>query len=288
MDDLIFLPNSESPWLGRIVGAARPGGIDLYNVDGERLAQVSGPRLANLAAVENFQLRGASFPLILGNDREGGLHAYVLLAETNQLVDAPLAPVTIEGGVSGLCLKEIGIGYVDYVLLSGDDRGHIVRIRDTGEDQISQEVRTSFALPFPARNCQVLNSAIYISGPTGGVTRLTESGEVAAQSEAFSIADLLAVELQGRPVVITSVTDTPLLTVYNAEDLSELSSLRTVDGLNAPMVSQAGAVAVTATSFGGTAYASGLVAIFDEGDKRIKLISREALSRAIIGTQLEG
>ena len=53
-----------------------------------------------------------------------------------------------------------------------------------------------------------------------------------------------------------------------------------VDGLSTPGIGQAGAISVTDQTYGFTAYSQGMLAVFDRSDERVKVISREAFTRA--------
>ena len=61
-----------------------------------------------------------------------------------------------------------------------------------------------------------------------------------------------------------------------------------------PGIGRPGAIAVSPADYGFTAYSNGMLSIFDQADQRVKVISRDAFSRAVItgsnpvGTQTDG
>lgn len=276
-----FVPNAETPWAGLVVAAPLDGGLDIYNVDGEALERVTGPRLNSLAVSPGFALRGESLPLIVGVDGASGtVRGYVLVRSEPTAIEAPLAPIEPEGGASAVCFIEEAPGHLDIAVLGREARVTTWRIRDTGGDLIGAEQTGSFALPAPARTCASFQDELYVAGPTLSVTRINAAGAVEARG-APSAQSLSAGILLGRPVVIAAGGTTGGLAVLDGRDLSVLQNLQIVDGMSTPGVEDPAFVAMTTESYGGTAYQSGIVAVVDGTDDRIRFIARETFARAL-------
>ena len=276
-----FVPNADTPWAGLIVSAPLDGGLDIFNVDGEALERVTGPRLNSLAVSPGFALRGESLPLIVGVETAtGAVRGYVLLRSEPTAVEAPLAPIEPEGGASAVCFIEEAPGHLDIAVLGREARVTTWRIRDTGGDLIGAEQTGSYALPAPARTCASFQDELYVAGPTLSVTRISPSGMSEARGVP-SAEGLTAGLLLGRPVVIAAGGTTGGLAILDGRDLSLLQNIRIVDGMSTPGVEQAVSVTMSTESYGGTAYQSGIVAVVDGADNRIRFIARETFARAL-------
>jgi len=280
--DLVFLPNEEAPWQGLIAASLNQGGYDIYDLDGEIVMAAAGPRLRSIAAAPSFALRGTSFPLLFGVDSEGALRAQVLIRDPGELIEIGLGEESLSGAVAGVCRYETGIGYVDLAVLGEDDRAEIWRIEDVGEDNLSATLQGALTLPFPARACASAGGDLIVGGPTGGLARVTVDGEVLAETSGYAVGDVFYAELLGRPVAAIPAPEAGQLVVFDAETLDRLSAIAFEGGLNAPGIEEPGGLAETEANFGGSPFAGGIVAVFDEADGRIKLVSREVVTRAVV------
>ncbi len=277
---LAFLPRADAPSLGAILAAPRQGGLDLFDADGLRRGELAGPRLSGLAAAPGFQLRGESLPLVFGTAADGsGLFGYAVLLDEFEAFDLPLANSGSADGISGLCLMEEGIGYVDLVILNTGATAEVWRVSDNGNEAMSVEALSQFALPAPARACTTLDGSIFTLSPASGIARLDREGNVTAELNVAG-ADLAAGEFNGTPLIIVTDGATGQLEAFNASDLMPAAEFTVVDGLSTPGIGQAGAISVTDQTYGFTAYSQGMLAVFDRSDERVKVISREAFTRA--------
>ncbi|MCW5723530.1 MAG: hypothetical protein KIS81_01070 [Maricaulaceae bacterium] len=275
---LAFLPDAEIPWRGFIVSAPQDGGVDLFDTEGELRARLAGPRLSGLAAAPGFELRGQALPLVFGADpREGVVNAYVVVRDRAEIVQAPLAPMALADGAFGLCLVREGVGYIEIAVLGRGASAEIWRIRDDGGDLISTQRVSSLDLPAPARACAAADDALIVSGPGSGIARIAPDGRRArALDDATHVA---AGDFLGRRLVLASGGG-GIVRAYDATDLSFVAETRVVDGLSTPGVARPGAIAVSRADFGFTAYSTGLVALYDEEDGRVKVVARDVYARA--------
>lgn len=279
---LAFLPSEDEPWTGLIAAALVDGGFDVFNIDGLRVLSASGPQLTALAAVADFPLRGEAFPLVFGADLDGRLRAYAIIRAAEDVAELPLEGDGTDDAVAAACLFDIGIGYFDLALLGEDAQARIVRVRDAGGVGLEVREREAFTLPFRARNCAGANGALLVASPTAGLARVSVDGQTLAIAAGRSVNDVTYTELLGRPVAVTVSADTGRMEIFDASTLELITQVVLNDGINAPAFQSPAALAVTDSNFGGMAFSSGLVAVYDRGDDRVKLVAREVIGRAIL------
>ena len=277
-----FLPDAEAPWTGLVATALVSGGLDIFNIDGLRIMSSSGPQLTTLAAVPSFPLRGESFPLLFGADMDGRLRAYAIVRAAEEVVELPLEGPGARGDVVAACYYDAGIGYFDLALLAEDDSARIVRVRDAGGDGLEVANLATLDLPFPARNCAGAEDGLLVSAPNTGIARISTAGETQAFEAGLRVDDVAYTELLGRPVAVTVASSSGRISVFDAATLEPLADLVLNDGLNAPGFQAPSSLAISEQNFGGMAFSTGVVAIYDRGDDRVKLVAREVISRAVI------
>lgn len=282
---LTFLPNADAASLGLIVGTPRDGGLDLYDADGALRRQHSGPRLTGLAAAPGFQLRGEALPLIFSASAENDtVQGYAVVADDFRILDLPLAEIQPADGISGLCLYREGAGFVDLAILGDGPTAEIWRVRDSGGATLDVESRLQFSLPAPARSCVADNGDLYVTSPSGGIARIDGEGNLLLERSMVA-ADIAVGLINGASLVLVSDASGETLQAFTAADFEPYAEIRVVDGLSTPGISEPGAIAITDQSYGFTAYSNGMIAAYDRGDGRIKVISRESFSRALLPTE---
>ncbi|MHA6288526.1 hypothetical protein [Maricaulis sp. CAU 1757] len=279
---LAFLPDPNAPSLGYVVSATRQGGLDLFDLDGALKTRQAGERLSGLATAPAFQLRGENLPLIFGAAPDSGrLVGYGVVRSQDQVVEIPLQTLEPVDGLAGLCLLREGTGFVELVILGTGARAEIWRVRDSGEDVLSVEHLRDFPLPAPARQCASFDDDIYTTSPGGGLTRLSSDGAVLAEAS-FAASGLTVDEYGGTRLVLATNGNDPLVQAFTARDLEPRDTIDIIDGLSTRGVGQPAAIASTGADYGFTAYSGGLLAVFDAEDQRIKVVSRDAFTRAML------
>lgn len=281
-ESLIFLPNDDAPWTGLLASSLTGGGFDVYNIDGETIISAAGPELRGLAGVSNFALRGETFPLLFGIDDMGALRGFVIVRETREVIELPLESEAALSTAAGVCLFSQGIGYVELAVLGEDAEARIVRVRDAGGAGLSVEERAARTLPFPARSCAAAEDDLLVAGPTAGLARVTPESAQSAFAAGLSVADVSYTELLGRPVALIASAQTGLVSVYDARSLDLIVDVQFEDGLSAPAFERPTALAVTEANYGGMAFSSGIMAVYDAADSSVKLVAREVLSRTVV------
>jgi len=280
-----FIPNPNSASLGLIVSAPRDGGLDLFNADGEILNRHAGLQLSGIATAPGFQLRGESLPLVFGASSEADeIHGYAIVVDRSEILELPLADITPVDGIAGLCLLREGVGFVDLAILNSGASAEIWRVRDAGEETLSVEQISHFDLPSPARQCAADNGDLIVASPANGLVRVDTAGQV--QSSRILAASGVAVgDFNGTRLVLVTNGSDESIEAFKTDDLEPFASIDVVDGLSTPGIGHPGAVAITDQSYGYTAYSAGMLAIFDNDDQRIKVVSREAFSRSLMASE---
>ncbi|MCC5996908.1 MAG: hypothetical protein JJU18_11140 [Oceanicaulis sp.] len=278
--ELAFLPDSGAPGNGVLAAAGLQGGLAIFNVDGRELITASGPRLRGLAGVGGFPLRGETLPLVFGMDENGVLRGFAVVHAIEDVIELPLEG-DMPGG-SSLCLYGQGIGYIDLAILADGEEARIVRLIDAGGQGLQVRQEATIALPFPARSCARAGTDLLVAGPTAGVARVDDRGEVRARIDRLPGSNITYSELLGRPAALMVSPESGLMEVLDARTLDVIARVRFEAGLGAPGFDSPSALAMSDANFGGGAYANGIAAAYDRADGRIKLIAREVITRTAL------
>lgn len=282
---LTFLPTAESPWTGLVAASLRDGGFEIFNIEGRTLISTSGPQLNSIAGASDFALRGEVFPLLFGVDSTGALRGFAVLQQADDVAELPLEGDELIETASAVCTFGAGIGYVDLAILGENPEAVVVRVRDTGADGLTLTEQARLPLPFAARSCAAADGDLIVAGPTSGIARLDMEGETRAFAAGMGVSDIGYATLLGRPAVMAASSDTGRLNVFDARTLDKIADIETEDGLNAPAFDTPTALAITSASYGGMAFSSGLVAIYDRADSRVKIVAREVVARAVVSPE---
>lgn len=283
---LTFLPTAQSPWTGLVATALQDGGFDIFSVEGEPLISAAGPQLASVIGASDFALRGEVFPLLFGVDGAGSLRGFAVIRQAGDVVELPLEGETLIQDAAALCLYETAIGYVDIAVLGRGPEAIVVRVSDRGGDGLTLTEESRFPLPFAARSCAAVDDDLLIAAPAAGLARVTMDGETRAFAAGLTISDIGYTELLGRPAVLAASSNTGRIEVYDARSLELIADIGTEAGLNAPAFDSPAALAVTSESYGGMAFSSGLVAIYDRADSRVKIVAREVVAREVVAVSV--
>lgn len=281
-ESMVLLANEDSPWTGLLVTSLSGGGFDIYSTDGALLISASGPRLRGLAGVSSFALRGESFPLLFGVDETGALRGFAIIRETREVIELPLESEASLPEAASVCLFDEGIGYLSLAVLGTEPTAQILRVRDLGGNGLTLIDEGTRALPFPARSCAAMNDDLVVAGPTAGLAVVDESGDTLAYSQGLSVSDVVYTELLGRPTALTASAQTGLVSVYDALTLAEIATVEFGEGLSTAAFERPVALTLNDGNFGGMAFSTGLMAVYDASDSQVKLVAREVLTRTLV------
>jgi len=281
-DGMVLLTNPAAPWMGILATTLAGGGFDIYTVEGEQIISASGPRLRGLAGVASFPLRGESFPLLFGVDEQGSLRGFAVIVETREVIELPLESETPILEAASVCLFDEGIGYLSLAVLGQDSQAQILRVRDTGGAGLSLIDEGRRELPFQARSCAAMDDDLLVAGPTAGLAVVDAEGETLAYAQGLSVSDVVYTELLGRPTALTASAQTGLVTVYDAQTLEEIADVEFGNGLSTAAFERPVAITLNDGNFGGMAFSTGLLAVYDASDSQVKLVAREVLTRTLV------
>ncbi len=285
VEHLALLPDAEARGSGVVLAAIRGGGFDAFNDFGERVLETSGPALTSLSAVPAFDLRGTRLSLLFGSDADRALRGFLVLPGVAAIEDLPLDTSGITDPVEGVCLYRQGTGFVELALLHAGRRASIWRMMDSGADRLSLTRSSEIELPFTGERCAAADGDLIIASRTGGFARVGAGGEVRADRDGIAVENFAYVELYGRPVVLVSVPEQGVMAAFDARDFSDIANIEVREELSIPGLRQPGAVVASDAPFSGMGYANGLAAIYDRGDNRIKLVTRDVLARAVTASE---
>ena len=278
--ELAFLPNREAPWTGLLAASLTTGGFDVFNIDGLPVISASGPRLRALVGVSDFPLRGEMIPLLFGLDDDGALRSFAIIRQAGEVVELPLEG--FDAPAAGLCVFDEGIGFFDLALLGEDAEAHIVRVSDTGSSGLTVSDQFSVDLPFPARECAAVDEDLFVLDSNAGLARVSRQGGVEARQVEASGFDVAFTDLRGRPTVLTVSNQSGRITAHDANTLGVIADLETVAGINTSPFNAPVALTLTGANYGGMAYSTGLIAVYDRSDESVKLVAREVVARAVV------
>lgn len=281
VEHLALLPDADSRGSGVIMAAIRGGGFDAFNDFGERVLETSGPALTSLAAVPAFDLRGTRLALMFGSDADRALRGFLVLPGVTAVEELPLDTDGITDPLEGVCLYRQGTGFVELALLHAGRQASLWRMTDGGGERLSLTHSGDIALPFTAERCAAADGDLVIASTTGGLARVNTDGQVRADRDGISVENFAFVELYGRPVVLVSFAEQGVLGTFDARDFSEIANIEVREELSIPGLRQPGAIVVSDAPFSGMGFSNGLAAVYDRGDNRIKLVTRDVLARAV-------
>lgn len=281
VEHLALLPVADARDDGLIVAALRGGGFDAYNDFGERVFQAAGPALTSLVAVPVFEMRGTRLPLLFGSDSDRLLRGFIVLPGAEAIEPLPLDIASVSDPVESVCLYRQGTGFVELALLHANRRATIWRMMDTGADRLTLTRVSEIALPFTGEHCAGVDGDLVIGSATGGLARVDAQGSVSADAVDVSVANFAFTELYGRPVALVPFADQGVIGVFDGRTLEEISAIEVQSEMSITGLEQPGAMTVTELPFSGMGFSTGLAAIHDGGDTRIKLVTRDVLGRAV-------
>lgn len=281
VDHLALLPNGTARDDGLIIAAIRGGGFDAFNDFGERVFQTAGPSLTSLVAIPSFDMRGTRLALLFGSDSDRMLRGFIVLPGVEAIEPLPLDVSVVSDPVEGACLYRQGTGFIELALLHANRRATVWRMMDTGGERLTLTRTLEIALPFTGERCAGVDGDIVVGSSTGGLARVDDNGGVLADAEGIAIRDFAFTELYGRPVVLVPFANEGIIGVFDGRTLEEISAIEVRAEMSISGLAQPGAITVTELPFSGMGFSTGLAAIHDGGDNRIKLVTRDVLGRAV-------
>jgi len=178
------------PASSRIIGAAGEGGVEVYNLEGQRLSADASRRITLVDVHYNFDLRGRDVPLVVAIDAASSeLLAYTLDPANNGLVLASQPGLSTDIEVGGLCLYHSALSGKFYVFALGEGYAQQWELYDQDGVITGRRIR-NLAVGFGSAQCTVSDrdAMLYYSQETVGVWRLNAEPESDPEPEAVDLA----------------------------------------------------------------------------------------------------
>jgi 3-phytase len=237
-NDPALLLDVATPAKSLVLGSGGEGALEVYSLDGKRVA-MAGTRAASLVDVAyNFPLAGEPERLILTYDPAAAeLVAFVFDADQAQLNEVSL-PMPTEAEIEGLCIYRSPISRKFYAFAAGEGEMQQWELFDDAGRVHGRLVRTVPVGP-GAAHCVAddRDSAVYYSQETVGVARLNAEPESEADVEYIDLTlphgrfegDVKGVALYPQDAggfLIVSSADESLLHIYELDSREHVASLR--------------------------------------------------------------
>lgn len=178
----VLVPDTAEPAAVRIVGSAGLGGLEVYDLAGQRLGATPAGEAASLDVRHGFNLGGQSTTLIVSTDvTDNSLRYFAMNGGALSEVGARSVPLGF--AVEGVCfLRNASDGglYVIAVGDGGEFDQQLVFVNDQGRVDSRQSRR--LGLPSPAEHCVADDATgqVYVSEQAVGIWRFSGDPETDA------------------------------------------------------------------------------------------------------------
>lgn len=263
-----------------VLGASNESGIEVYTLDGERVAVQDG-RPINLVDVQyNFPLDGQSVSLAVAFDPSSAeLVAYVLNPENSSLTEVSTGGLETETEIEGLCLYHSPLSGKFYVFVAGTGVLQQWELFDRAGSVSGRKIRT-VPVGLGASYCAVQdsNSSLFLAQETVGLWRINAEPESEAIPEPVDFVapfgtfegDIKGVALiefaNGGGYLFASDADLNRIQVYDLKGLGHVATIHTQAGNGVDEVNEPEGIAVTGLALS-DAFPEGLMVLSDEDNE---------------------
>lgn len=178
----VLVLDSSEPSGGRIVGSAGLGGLEIYDLAGQRLGATPAGEAASLDIRHGFDIAGRSTTLIVSTDiTDNSLRYFAMRGGALSEVGARSVPLGF--AVEGVCFLRNAADGGLYVIAVGDGGEfdqQLVFVNDQGRVDSRQSRR--LGLPSPAEHCVADDATgqVYVSEQAVGIWRFNGDPETDA------------------------------------------------------------------------------------------------------------
>ncbi len=283
--------NAENPEKSLILGSGSAGGLEIYDLNGNRVG-VMGERAISLVDVRyNFPLAGNEVSLVVAYDAVAAeLVAYTIDPAVPSLREISSEAIRTGTEIEGLCMYQSPLSGKYYAFAAGDGMIQQWEFFDLNGKASARQIR-AFPVGLGAGHCVVHDrgSMLYFSLETLGVFRLSAEPETEAEKEFVDLAqpfgryagDVKGVtiyEQEDKSYLIVSDADESRLQVYDLDSLEHVGTL-TIDSADESEGIAATAVTLSAESPGG------LLVVTDDDNEgqptNYKIVSGKSLAVAL-------
>jgi len=269
-NDAAIWVNAEDPAASFIIGADATGGLEVYTLDGERVAEMTERAIGLVDLRDNFSLGGQDVSLIIAYDVAlAELVAYTLDASDGSLSEVTATAISVESEIEGLCMYKSPISGKHYVFAAGDGILQQWELSDSDGQVVGRHVK-NIPVGLGAGHCVVhdSNSTLYFSQEVVGVFKLSAEPESEGEKEIIDAAQPLGsfsgdvkgiaiYEQHGGGILIVSDADVSRLQLYDLATEEKIGTIA-VEGVD----ESEGIVATSAALSAGMD--SGLIVVSDD------------------------
>ncbi|HET6565747.1 MAG TPA: phytase, partial [Xanthomonadales bacterium] len=281
----------------RLLGASGEGGIEVYDLSGQRLGSDQRRAVTVLDVHYNFPLAGTTTSLVVAYDSgTSDLVAYTLDSASSSLEQVSGSSLVTDAEIEGLCFYHSPLTSKYYVFAAGDgylQQWELYDHKGTVEGRLTRKLPVGLG----AAQCAASDSSstLYFSQETVGVWRMNPEPEseavatlidLAAPRGRFSgdVKGLALVEyVEGGGYLLVSDADASQLQVYSLADDSHVATLAVVAGSEVDGAEETEGLAATGLALN-PAYPGGLLVVSDEDNAdehtNFKLLSWQDVAAA--------
>lgn len=275
---LAVMPSASSPTVGRGLASVEGVGFVLLDLFEGASEAVEAPHATSLAVAPEFSLRGAAAPLIIA---AGGGHetpgVYIYLAADETIIPAPAQPIDSAFDIDRLCVTRATNALIEFIAV-GATEARRWRVRDEGEELlVSQDLGAEPDMA-GAQACTL--------GPNDELVALDAAGRLTPEGPSREASDIAVTAIELDRYALLARPGAGHIAAVNRSDGRLIARFSIEDALNAPGSPTPRDMALSAESFGGSAYRGGVLMVTD-GDT-VSVVSLEQLLGAITTPSASG
>ena len=260
--------NPDDPANSLILGSGLAGGLEIYELDGTRIASIGGAAVTQVDVRSSFPLAGATIGLAMAYDVDASqILAYTIDAATRSVAQLEDASFAIDAEVEGLCMYQSPLSGKSYLFATADGMVEQWELLDQSGQLAVRRVR-SIPVGHGAGHCVGHDSgaAIYFSHEIIGVFKLNAEPESETEMETVDVAEpfgSFAGDVKG--VTIYEHDEGGYLLVSDADEsrlqVYELGSLEHAGTASISGVEESEGIVATAAAVDGT---GGVLVVTDD------------------------
>ena len=227
-------------------------------------------------------MRGTRLALLFGSDSDRMLRGFIVLPGVEAIEPLPLDVSAVSDPVEGACLYRQGTGFIELALLHANRRATVWRMMDTGGERLTLTRSLEIALSLHGR---ALRGCRWRLGSWQFHRRPCPRGQqwrrARRRRRHRDPRTLPSPSFMAGPSCWSRSLTKALSRYSTGRTLEEISAIEVRAEMSIAGLARPGAITVTELPFSGMGFSTGLAAIHDGEDNRIKLVTRDVLGRAV-------
>ncbi len=292
VEDAAWIINASDPSASRIVGAAGPGGLEIYGLDGKRLGAVPAGETASVDVLQDVQLAGATTTLLAAIDSQG--HKLRLFRpDGDTLAEVGARELPLGFAAEGVCLLKSRLDGSLHAFVVGDGGEidhHLLFATENGKVDARQVRR--FGVPSTLKRCVAdpVNTTVYASEEAVGIWRFSADPEADLAAQLVdSPRNGILEEVGGLAIhdggpgarwLLASDESSGHVNVYDIERDEAFVGSLVVASPGGEAIEEPGSISVASVALGSD-FPSGALLVTDESGPDFKLASIAQLATAL-------